>query len=124
MIAKLQQEAADEASHKAYCDEEMAKTKAKKEDLTADITKLTSKIDKDAAASAKLKEEVATLQKELADLAKTTAEMDKARADESAAFTQAQSDLQAGITGVQKALEVLRAYYGSASFIQGENTMQ
>merc|ERR1719183_3329577 len=44
--------------------------------------------------------------------------MDKARTDENAAFTAAKSDLQAGIDGVQKALEVLRAYYGSASLIQ------
>merc|ERR1719310_156380 len=33
MIAKLLKEAEAEASHKAYCDEEMAETKAKKEDL-------------------------------------------------------------------------------------------
>merc|ERR1719327_2505378 len=33
MIAKLMKEAEAEASEKAYCDEEMAKTKAKKEEL-------------------------------------------------------------------------------------------
>merc|ERR1719183_2382585 len=76
MIAKLQKEAAEEASKKAYCDEEMAKTKAKKEELTSDIEGLTAKIDKAAAASAELKEDVATLQAELADLAKTQAETD------------------------------------------------
>merc|ERR1719265_3074597 len=36
MIAKLMKEAESEASFKAYCDEEMAKTKAKKEELSAD----------------------------------------------------------------------------------------
>merc|ERR1719161_1609267 len=45
MIAKLMKEAEAEASHKAYCDEEMSKTKAKKDELNADIKKLTSKID-------------------------------------------------------------------------------
>merc|ERR1719502_1634620 len=54
MIAKLQADAANEADHKAYCDEEMAKTKAKKEELTFDIEKLSAKIDKDSASSAKL----------------------------------------------------------------------
>merc|ERR1719326_2013671 len=121
MIAKLQKEAAEAANQKAYCDEEMAKTKAKHEELTSDIDALSAKIDKATAASAQLKEEVATLQKELADLAKTTMEMDTARADEHAAYSEAKTDLQAGITGVTKALEVLRSYYGSASLVQSDN---
>merc|ERR1719395_185180 len=99
----------------------MAKNKAKHEELTSDIDTLSAKIDKATAASAGLKEEVATLQKELADLAKTTMEMDAARADEHAAYSEAKTDLQAGIDGVQKALEVLRSYYGSASLVQSSN---
>merc|ERR1719316_850222 len=87
MIAKLMKEAEAEASHKAYCDEEMAKTKAKKEELQADIEKLTSKIDTAAARSADLKEDVKELQKELAELEKLQAEMDKVREDENAAYT-------------------------------------
>merc|ERR1719316_125042 len=114
MIAKLQKEAEEAASQKAYCDEENAKNKAKKDELTADIDTLNAKIDKAAASSAQLKEEVATLQEELANLAKTTMEMDKARTDEHAAFLEAKAALEAGITGVTKALEVLRNYYGSA----------
>merc|ERR1719424_2050565 len=62
MIAKLQKEAEEEASKKAYCDEEMAKTKAKKDELSSDIEGLKAKIDKAAAASAELKEDVAALQ--------------------------------------------------------------
>merc|ERR1719201_685854 len=62
LIATLEKEAAEEATKKAYCDEEMAKTKASKEDLTADIEKLTAKIDESAATSAKRKEQVAELQ--------------------------------------------------------------
>jgi len=120
MIAKLQKEAQEEANKKAYCDEEMAKTKAKNDELSSDIDALTAKIDKASAASAQLKEEVATFQAELAALAKTTMEMDKARADENAVFVETQTDLQAGITGVGKALEVLRSYYGSASLIQND----
>jgi hypothetical protein len=37
MIVKLEQEAQAEASEKAYCDEEMSKTEAKKDELNADI---------------------------------------------------------------------------------------
>merc|ERR1719387_2079421 len=46
-------------------------------------------------------------------------EMDHARADEKAAFIETKADLEAGINGVTKALEVLRNYYGSA-FIQND----
>merc|ERR1719379_936107 len=99
----------------------MGKNKAKKDELDSDIDALSAKIDKASSASAQLKEEVATLQTELANLAKTTMEMDTARADEHAAYVEASTDLQAGIDGVQKALEVLRSYYGSASLVQSNN---
>merc|ERR1719265_2335019 len=62
MITKLEEEAANDATEKAYCDEEMAKTEAKKAELEGDVETLTSKIDRAAAASAKLKEEVKELQ--------------------------------------------------------------
>merc|ERR1719359_1743015 len=68
MIDKLMKEAEAEASHKAYCDEEMGKTKAKKDELNTDIEKLTVKIDQATTKSADLKEQVKELQKELADL--------------------------------------------------------
>merc|ERR1740117_2342110 len=70
MIGKLEKEAEDDATEKAYCDEEMAKTEAKKADLEGDLSKVTAKIDKAAATSAKRKEEVRELQSELASLAK------------------------------------------------------
>merc|ERR1719359_1926479 len=112
MIDKLMKEAEAEASHKAYCDEEMSKTKAKKDELTADIDKLTSKIDTASARSADLKEEVKELQKELAALQEMQAGMDKAREDENAVFKVAKDDLEKGLEGISNALSVLREYYG------------
>jgi len=114
MIDKLMKEAASEASFKAYCDEEMAKTKAKKEELTSDIRKLTSKIDTAAARSAGLKEDVKKLQTELANLAESQAEMDKVRTDEKAAYESAKADLEEGLTGVRGALKVLRDFYAAS----------
>ena len=65
---------------KAYCDEELAKTEAKKSELDAEMSKLSSKIDLAAAKSAGLKEDVKTLEAELATLAKEQASMDSIRA--------------------------------------------
>merc|ERR1711972_655510 len=61
MISKLEKEAQSEASEKAYCDEQMAKTEEKKEELESDTDKLTSKIDKASAKSAGLKADVKEL---------------------------------------------------------------
>jgi chromosome segregation ATPase len=119
MITKLESEAKSEASEKAYCDEELAKTEAKKTELEGDIAKLSSKIDLAAAKSAGLKEDVKELQAELATLSKEQAEMDKIRAEEKAAFDTAKAELELGISGVQKALGVLKDYYqGASSFVQ------
>jgi len=127
MVAKLEKEAEEDATEKAYCDEEMAKTEAKKSELEGVVNKLTSKIDLASAKSAELKGEVKTLGEELAALAKEQASMDSIRAEEKAAFDTANAELSAGIAGVQKALGVLKDYYqgGSAAFVQkGDAFMQ
>merc|ERR1719158_771576 len=93
----------------------MAKTEAKKTELDDEIASLTSKIDKNAARSAQLKEEVKEAQQSLAALAKEQAEMDKLRQEQNAAYKQAKADLELGLGGVQKALEKLREYYGGAA---------
>merc|ERR1719492_530695 len=118
MIAQLQAEADAEATEKAYCDEQLAKTKAKKEELDDDIAKLTVKIDQASSKSANLKAEVSDLESELAALSKLQAEMDKIRSDTHAAYTTAKADLTLGLEGVRKALGVLREYYGGAALLQ------
>merc|ERR1719272_2580492 len=119
MISKLESEAKSEATEKAYCDEELSKTEAKKGELEGVISRLTSKIDLAAAKSAGLREDVKTLSAELATLSREQAEMDSIRAEEKAAFDTAKAELSAGIAGVQKALGVLKDYYqGIAAFMQ------
>merc|ERR1719428_619381 len=121
MITKLEKEAEAEATEKAYCDEEMAKTEAKKAELDDDIAKLTNSIDKAAARSASLKEEVVELEKELATIAKTQAEMDKLRAEQNGNYKVAKAELEQGLGGVRKALGVLRDYYGGAAALVQES---
>merc|ERR1719478_1094636 len=123
MIVKLEKEAEEEATEKAYCDEEMAKTEAKKTELEGTIAKLSNKIDRAASRSASLKEEVVELESELAALAKTQSEMDRIRAEENANFKVAKAELDQGLGGVRKALTVLRDYYGgSAAMIQEDDS--
>merc|ERR1719478_1936481 len=118
MIAKLEGEAKSEATEKAYCDDELSKTTAKKSELDTEIAKLTTKIDRASAHSSALKGEVAELQAELATMEKEQTDNTKWRDDENAEYLVAKADLEQGLTGVRKALEVLRGYYGGAAFVQ------
>jgi len=111
MIEKLEEEAAKEAAHKAFCDKEMSETKAKKEDKESDLEDLTTKIDKATAKIAKLTEEIATLEEELGAIAKAQQEADKIRMEEKEAWGAAKADYESGIEGVGMALKVLRDYY-------------
>jgi hypothetical protein len=69
-----------------------------------------------------LKEEVKVLQGEIAAIVKNQAEMDKIREEEHAAYLEAKADLELGLSGVRKALGVLRDYYAkdddAGSFVQ------
>jgi len=118
MIAKLEKQAQEEATKKAYCDKEMSETKAKKDDLMSQVDSLSAKSDSKAARSAKLKSEAAELTKELNEMATAQAEMDKLRRDEKAQFSTEKSDLDSSIAAVQTALKVLSEYYGSSAFLQ------
>merc|ERR1719336_3223353 len=94
LIEKLEAEMGSEATEKAYCDEQIAKTETKKNELQDDVAKLTSKIDKAVATSASLKADVKELQAELAALAKQQAEMEKQRHESHAAYVEAKADLE------------------------------
>merc|ERR1719253_1643412 len=113
MIAKLEEDAQSDASHKAYCDKETSEATAKKTEKKALIDKLSTQIDSKTAKSAKLKEEVAELQKQLAQLASSQAEMDKIRAEEKALYEKNHAEMKQGVEGIQKALSVLKDYYAS-----------
>jgi hypothetical protein len=115
LIAKLEKEADADATEKAYCDEQMAKTEAKRSELDDDIAKLTSKIDQAAAQSAAAKDDAKEAQAQLTAIAKEQAEMDQIRREENSAYVQAKADLELGLSGVRKALSALRDYYGDAA---------
>jgi len=114
MIEKLEQEAAEAAELKQWCDKEIGESTAKKEEADALFEKLSTKLNAAESKSAKLKEETAQLQKELAELADTQAEMDKIRADEKATFEKNHPEMEQGLKGVKLALKILNDYYAKA----------
>jgi hypothetical protein len=114
MITKLEDSAASDASHKAYCDKELSETQASKGEKQTEIAKLSTKIDQMSARSANLKEQVATLQGELAAAAKSQAEWDKFRREENAAYKTNKAEMEEGLNGIKMALKVLRDYYAKS----------
>jgi len=114
MIAKLEKESGADATEKSYCDEEMAKTQAKKADLEDTVAKLGTKADQAAATAAKRRQTVQESQARLAELAKAQAQMNSMRSEEHTNYVQAKQDLEMALSGVQKALGLLREYYGAA----------
>jgi chromosome segregation ATPase len=115
MITKLETEAEEAATEKAFCDKELSETNAKKDDKTDEIEKLTAKIDKMTGKSKILKGEISTLQEELGALTKSQAEMDRIRQEEKTLFEANEAELSKGLAGIQKALKVLNDYYSKAS---------
>jgi len=122
MIEKLIKDAAEEASHKAFCDKEMGESRAKIDDHNTKIDKYSTRKDKATAAIAKLTQEVATLTDELATMAKLNAELGKMRSEEKASFAVAKKDYEDGIEGLSMALQILRDYYAEKS--DGESLLQ
>jgi chromosome segregation ATPase len=114
LISKLESDAATDASHKSYCDKELAETKVKQDDKGAEIEKLSAQISQMSARSAQLKEEVATIQKELAELAAAQADMDKLRSQEHDLFVSSKATAEKGLEGTKSALSILREYYGAS----------
>jgi len=111
MIAKLEAEAAADATEKAFCDKEVPEAQAKVDDKADEIEKITAKIDKMTAKSTTLKNEVSAIQAQLGDLTKSQAEMDKIRLDEKAVFEATKPELERAVAGIQQALKVLNDYY-------------
>jgi len=119
LVKKLKEEAAAEAEHKAWCDEQLHDNKIKREKKTSKVNKLTANIEA-------LTEDIAAMGKKIERLAKEQAELTQAmneatiqRQKEKATNTDTMKDAAAGEEATKAALVVLKEFYASqASFLQ------
>jgi len=118
MINRLEEEAAQEADAKAFCDTETSKSKAKQADLTAKMDMHAVRIEKATAGIEELNVQTKKLQEEIAAMDAAQAEATKLRQDEHAAYEKASSDFKQSATAVANAMSVLQEYYASGSFAQ------
>merc|ERR1719262_2202324 len=82
LIVQLMNEANEEASHKGWCDTELATNEKTRTQKTEAVEMLNADIDELTASIAKLTEEVAELSEAVADLDKAMAEATKLRGEE------------------------------------------
>jgi len=115
MIAKLLKEAQEEAIQKAFCDEEMGKSTASKDEKTATIDKLQTRIDGASATIAELTEAIKTLEAEVAEIDKAQATATEIRTKENTDNTKAIADFSQSAEAVVKAMGVLKSFYGGAA---------
>lgn len=120
MISRLEQQAQEEASHKAFCDKETQENEAKRDKLQAELRKLNTRIEKQVAGVAMLKEQIAELQNALLNIAKAQKEMEAMRKEERESFLASKADFEKGLTGVRTGIKILREYYQAkgGSFVQ------
>jgi uncharacterized LabA/DUF88 family protein len=118
MLAKLQQEAAEAADQKAFCDEEQGKSNKSKEAKEQDLAKTNSRMEKAESAVAQLAEQSSLLSKELAENAADMKEATEIRTGEKAIFDKIDKDLSESKDACGAAIQVLREYYEGASLVQ------
>merc|ERR1719161_1874461 len=115
MIAKLVAQANEEASQKAFCDEEKAKSKKEQDAKVMRSDDLKSRIDSATATKAQLEETIKELQADIAEIDKASGEATKIRADEHAAYLKAKKDYKDAGKAVEEAIRVLKEFYASQS---------
>merc|ERR1719387_3090457 len=121
MIARLLQEAAEEAEHKGWCDTEMGKSKLQKEQKEKEVKSLTSKIEEMTAQVAQLDDEIRQLTKEIADAEAADLEASGVRTAEKKQSLASIKEYEDAQSLIQNAMTVLQEFYGdrqAKSFVQ------
>jgi len=117
MIAKLLKEAQEEATQKAFCDEEIGKSTKAQEEKQSKVDEYTTRIDKASSTIAQLTEDVKELEAEVAEIDKAQAEASEIRTKENTDYIKASTDFKESAEAVAKAIEVLKSFY-EGSFVQ------
>lgn len=121
LLERLQQEAASEADHKAWCDKELKDNKIKRDKKTAEAERLAAEIESLSATVSDMAASIEKLAQEQATLATSMVEATDLRTKEKAENEVALKDAVAGAEAVQKALVVLKGFYeaqGVATLLQ------
>merc|ERR1719161_3229077 len=123
LITKLQEEAAAEGEHKAWCDGELKENKLTREAKTEEVNTLTSHLEKLKATLVKLADNIAANEKSMAELDAAMAEATETRQKEKAKNEETIRDAKEALEAVGQAMKILKEFYAKAAggeeFLQG-----
>merc|ERR1719262_904974 len=118
MIDRLMKEAAEESDAKAFCDTEIEKSRTKQKELSSKADMHSVRIEKGAAAKAKLASQIKALQEEVADIDAGQSEATALRQKQNAEYHKSSSEFKQSADAVANAIQALQAYYSQGSFVQ------
>lgn len=120
LITRLEEEAKAELTKKGKCDKDMAENKAKIEEFTNLVEKLTAEVETLESEVAESKATKKRLTEEIAENRKNEAEAKKARVAEKSENEKVISESKAALEALDQAMAVLQNYYSQVkgAFIQ------
>jgi len=118
LLAKLKQEAKEEAQHKEWCDKQLKDNKIKREKKTASFERLTAEVERYDSDIKSMGDNIATLVQEQSDLSTAMKEATSQREAEHDENTQTIADAAAGRDATKSAIVVLREFYDKQSFVE------
>jgi len=122
LVARLEAEAADEASQKGWCDTEMSETNAARNAAQVEVDSLNALHTEKKALSAQLTEQINDLSQEIADLSKALNEETELRNGEHDSNTQTLADANAGLLAIGSAIDFLNEFYDPSLIQQAPPT--
>merc|ERR1719253_572869 len=115
LIERLLAEEADEADHKGWCDEEIAKTTKDRDYRLRDVSKLHNELADGYGRKGELEENKKELTHQIGNLTADLATETQNRNEEKAENAQTVADSEEGVTAVQQAIDILAHFYGEAA---------
>jgi len=125
MVAKLMEEANEEAEHKGFCDTEMGTNKNTRDTKSEEVDKLTALIEQLTADIAQLGTEATKLSEEIFALDTAVSKATAIRTEEKEKNTVTVADAKVASEATARALQVLKDFYGSqaeGSVAQGSSS--
>jgi len=123
LILKLQQQASEESSHKAWCDAELAKNEAARSEAQANIEGHSAKLEKLSADMQMLAMKNLTITEQLNATMSAGEDFAAQRLAEQASNEAIIEDADTAIEALNAAITLLEEYYGNVSQVLGLSTL-
>jgi hypothetical protein len=115
LLARLKQEATNEAEHKGWCDKELSTNKHTRESKTAEVDTLTSTIDGLDSDIKLLEKDIVKKSKGVAEIEGAVAKFTDKRKEEKATNEATIKDAQEGQKAIASAIKILQEFYAKAA---------